>query len=332
MAGFDPGAWALERLDGARVTKGGREIQADCPWCRKPGHMYVNADTGAFVCFRCRDEYPSKAPVIYPLIAEVEGISRHEAVSFVFRQSQKFRRLRSRSELPEELEDAAVRILGRVDEELVDVPLPRGTESRIPRYITDRGFKIETARFFGARFHARLVGGPRVVLPIESPGGRSYTARAISKRLDPRYFNPRDSGHAQLLYGWQTVKRGADLVCVEGPFDVWGVHEHGMPVIGLMGKVIHDAQVAQIAAVRPKNLVVMLDPEEEVAALEVASRVRVACERVLIARLVPGEGSGADKLDPGSSTSREFWAAIMAAEPFAGDMAGELEAMAKAIL
>lgn len=334
---FDPGAWAVERLTNARVTKGGREIVADCPWCGKPGHMYVNADNGKFICFKCSDENPSKAPNIIPLFAEVEGISQDEAAREIFRASQKFARLRPRSELPDGLSEMADTVLGDTEVEKVDVPLPKGTKRRIPRYVTNRGFRYETAEHFDARFHARLVGGARLVLPIVSPGGRSYTARAIGARVEPKYFNPKDSGHSQLVYGWSTTRPRADLVIVEGPLDVWRVYEHGMSVLGLLGKALHDDQVAQIASLEPKTVIVMLDPEETLAPIKVGARIAPFADRVRVAKLEPGDEvppwrRPGEPVDPGNCTRSEFWAAVRSAVDLGAGPAAELMAFADAIL
>jgi len=72
-----------------------------------------------------------------------------------------------------------------------------------------------------------------------------------------------------MLIGYHLVKPGTELWIVEGPMDVIGCYQAGLPSLGLIGKSMSDAQVNLIAKLQPAAVHLMLDPEAERDALKV---------------------------------------------------------------
>lgn len=321
---FDFSAYLYGRLDNPRRSSGA-EVVADCPWCSKSGHLYANTETGAFICFKCNDENPSKGKTIYGLIAKLEGLSIAQAKAMVFRQVFKFERRRSAEAEPAKLSERLRSIKGveafAEKSEPINIPPPKemipvwdGKKWRVPKYMTGRGFTREAMATFRMGFANRggILRG-RIVMPFECPNGRSFTARATRTDQEPRYYNPPDSGAGRLLYGWeQSAREDSELVIVEGPLDAVRLWQNGIGAVALLGKALKDEQLLLIARLRLTGVTVMLDPEEDEAPIAIARRLIPLVARVWIAHLPDG-------VDPGASTKEQAWAALRDAEPYTGD-------------
>lgn len=305
--------WASENLNRPKPS-GPIELGAQCPRCKREGKFYLNTKTGAFICFRC--EWKGKS--IAALVAEVEGISVPKARAKVLRDEVEFPRRRSSLSIRERLAE----LRGRsVEEEssVVDIPLPEefvpvwnGKRWRFPSYLKDRGLTRRTARRFELGYCVDGRYFDRVVCPIECPGGRSFTARSISGDVKVKYLNPRGAGHGRLLYGWKQATIGADVVLVEGPFDVLNCAQKGVNALGLLGKALHDEQLRLLSS-WPKGaaVTVLLDPEAGGEALRIASRLYGVFDGVFVGQLPAGR-------DPGDATKAELEKTIDESDPFTG--------------
>lgn len=317
--------YAREHLK--KVRRSGREIAADCPVCNKPGRFYLNAETGDFICFKC--EFKGRGMV--GLVAEVEGVTHVQARRLIFKRSVSMKCPREEeglggltSRLVALREDQPGKLAGSTTEGLPPEFVPVWDEKMrrwmMPEYLLERGFTRRTAKRFGLGFCNSGRYRARVVVPICCPAGRSFTARDTTGELSPKYLNPKGVDHGRLLMGWEFV--GTDfLVLVEGPFDVAKFVQHGIPTVGLLGKVLHLDQLALLTRL-PETLkvVLMLDPEERIAPLDAATRLRVRFDQVFVGRLPTG-------VDPGASAPEQAWAAVEAARPFNGARLARLEAL-----
>lgn len=300
---FSVEEWVEDHLSHVKVSGGGDEREAVCPSCGKYGSFYVNATTGAYICFSC--EFRGRNAV--GLIAEVEGISRSEARRRLMRGIVEFKRVEPLTIL----ERIAALRGGTTDVEekmAVEMPLPvefvpvydkKRDKWRFPAYLANRGMKRETARFFNIGFCRSGDYGGRVVFPIVCPNGYSFTARDVTGRGIPRYKNPTGAGLGRLLFGWDTLVKDHDFLVVEGPMDAAMAYQAGFPAIALCGKNLGEEQEAMIGGMSLGSAIVMLDPEEGLAPVNVATKLMKVVEDVYMADLPDGK-------DPGSATPAEI--------------------------
>lgn len=278
----------------------GDEMTAECPDCGKFGSFYCNADSGAFVCFSC----DFKGKTITPLVAQVDGISYKEARAKIFRAAVTLRRTcdiwtladRVRALRPEAVKE------DEIQAGAVDVALPRvfrpcwepaGRRWQAPEYLGERGIKRRTARAWGLGVCRVGFFAGRLIIPIRSPGGVSFTARDMWGDQEPKYLNPKGADHRQLLIGWHCTPLTGDIALVEGPFDALRCWQNDVPALGLGGKVLHDHQLAQLRTLsREINITIMLDPEEESAPYSVAERLSTHFNNIYIAKLPKGTDPG----------------------------------------
>lgn len=305
--------WVESKLE--RATKSaGDEWTASCPRCDKWSTFYINAETGAFVCFAC--EFRGKSLV--GVIAEVEGCSWAEAAAFLFKESVKFRRkgdivtIRERARLLRSKE-------AEPEPPAVDAPLPREFKPvfgpkgwSFPGYLKQRRVKPSTAKRWGMGYCRVGKYAGRLIIPIVCPAGHSFTARDMIGDQEPKYLNPPAADHRRLLIGWNVAKLTGDFCIVEGPLDAVKMDQHGIPTLAVGGKVLHSEQLKMLFSLSEQAAVtVLLDPEEATAPFDVASQLSVHFERIYIARLPMGT-------DPGDSTKSQAAAALERAARFKG--------------
>lgn len=316
---FDVESYLEGRLARSRPS-GSKEITAECPQCSVYGGFYANRTSGAYVCFKCGFRGRS----IVGLISNLEGLSIEEARAYVFRNSVNLRRRGDIFTLGDRVRGLRLHAAEKGSDESgpVDEPLPDGVipcfqagRWKLPKYLKERKIKSATARAWGLGYCQRLkLVYPnerepsgfreyrirhRLFIPIECPAGRSWTARDMTGKGLPKYFNPPGADHARLLIGWNVARFSGELVICEGPLDAMKLWQHGFTVLALGGKVLHDVQMEQLATLPEDTAVtVMLDPEEVLAPMDVAGRLSLHFKDVKLARLPDG-------VDPGSSTLRQ---------------------------
>lgn len=291
------------------------EVTAECPACERYGSFYANSVTGAYVCFKC--DFRGRS--IIGLIAHIEDIPWREARARIFRESVELRRkddiftLRDRIDAirPEAAQD------DEQEPEKVDVPLPeffrpcyRAHAKKgqrlwsVPRWLRTRGVSRWTAKAWGLGWCRSGRCGGRLVIPIDCPNGRSWTARDMSGQAKQKYLNPEDADHSKLLIGWHCTPLTGDLVLCEGPFDAIKLWQHDIPALALGGKNLHGNQLDLLRALDPHTAItIMLDPEELSAPDKVAETLLQHFSTIYVAKLPEG-------VDPGDSTLEQAQEAI----------------------
>lgn len=318
---FDIQEWCEDNIDGAKLNSS-NQMAGNCPWCGKVGRFYVDAEHGHFICFACSDMNPSVGRYMVGLIAFVEGISKGEALRFIMKHRVEFRRKETPTTLVEKL--ASMGDGEDIDAE-VDFPLPpefipvfKNGKWRFPTYLKERRIKGATARTWGLGWARSGRYSGRVIIPVECPNGRSFTARDVTGEQEPKYLNPPGADHGRLLLGWNHHKAKGDVVIVEGPLDAIRLWQHGFPALALMGKTLHVEQLMMLTA-KPVDvgMTIMLDPEEGEAPFKVAEQLLCRFDDVSIARLPDG-------IDPGASTRKQARRAIDSAVPYKGDRTAKI--------
>lgn len=343
---LDIASWVEGNLDRARKS-GGNEYTATCPSCgAAPGRFYVNVETGSYICFK-EDDFRSKK--IWSLIATVEGITISQARAESLRDNVRFNRRRKAPLLTLSENLAALRDREVADEESerVEAPLPAGyvpvyQEDRRrqwmrPSYLKQRGIKKSTCKAFGLGYVSagewyphpdlprseRQYIGERIIIPIISPSGFSWSGRDFRGDQEPKYMNPRGADHRRLLHGWDVVDKGSDLVLCEGPMDVINLYQHGIPANAILGKELNKEQLGLLCQ-KPTDasITIMLDPEEVEAPWKIAMELASRFSHIYIAKLP-------DKIDPGDATRKQAWRAWDDAERFTGKRTSGLAARLK---
>jgi len=299
----------------------GAELTAECPSCGKWGGFYVNAESGAFVCFKCG--FKGKNSV--GLVAELEGMSWTEARAWVFKQAVTLRRKSDIFTLQDQVR--ALRPDRQQDEDEEDpvaFDLPRAflsVSKRWPSWLSKkRKVKKSTAKTWGLGWCrvGRYAG--RLIVPIVSPEGYSFTARDMTEDQEPKYLNPKGADHRRLLIGWNLVPKTGDLTLCEGPFDAIKLWQNHIPALALGGKVLHDRQFRSLRQFSPETSVtIMLDPEERAAPFDVAEKLIAHFKKVYIARLPDG-------VDPGNASAVVSEEALEAAKLWKGARQDRLKA------
>lgn len=335
---IDPADWIEAHLDGVR--RRGGSYEANCPFCGKAGHLYVHAEEGYFKCYG--GGCGSSGRDLVRLIAEVEGVTFSEARKRLLGNEEEARPRRPAS--PSDLATRVRRLRGREpDFHQVDtappasmVPVWDGQKWRVPRYLTEkRGMTRRLARRFGLGFcrqalcdtaptscefpadtpdcvdRGRCRYGDRIILPFSCPNGRAFTTRAALDGQEPKYLNP-PGPRGRLLYGWQNVQTGGELIFVEGPFDVLRLAAHGLAAVAVMGLSLGSAQVRLVGQAHLSSVTLMLDAGVETEAQLMAADLLGTAGAVFIARLPAG-------IDPGSSTREQAWEAFRGAQRYTGD-------------
>lgn len=318
---FDFAQYVEDNLDRVTRTSSG-ELAAVCPWCERYGSFYVNPDTGHFICFRCEQ----RGRHLVGLVAQVEGISWREAKSYILKQAVQFRRKETPHSLLELIRglrpaDDRKGVQGEnpaVEVELPDefVPVYQSGKWRFPKYLKERGITRATAREWRLGYCNEGKYQGRVIIPIECPNGRSFTARDTTGEDWIKILNPSGVDQSQLLIGWDHIRAGSDIALVEGPFDAIKWWQHGIMAVGLGGKVLHPPQLRMINRLAASTSVtIALDPEEQEAPYKLAAQLACRFDGVYIAQLPLG-------IDPGESTKAQAKKAYESAKKFTGRQDG----------
>lgn len=315
---FDVTEWCNDNLDNPKLTST-NQIVADCPWCGKSNHLYIDREEGHFICFSCSNA----GKYLVGLISEVEGISISEAKRFIMRHRVEFRRKHSPKTLLKKITEPKIHYPGRIEQRLPEeyIPVYKDGKWSFPVYLRERGIKRSTARQWNLGWARKGRYGGRIILPINCPMGNSFTSRDVTNHQEPKYLNPKGIDNSHLLFGWDNHLVKGDVVLVEGPMDAIKMWQHGFSSLALMGKVLHPEQLLMLMAKGSDvSVVVMLDPEELEAPYKVASQLIIYFDDVSIAKLP-------NKIDPGASTKKQAAKALEEALPYRGERIGRLTSL-----
>jgi DNA primase len=185
----------------------------------------------------------------------------------------------------------------------------------VPKWLTkDRGVTRETAKEWGLGFVRidRLYAN-RLIIPIDCPGGSSFTARDMTGRGKPKYLNPSGISQSRLLFGWNVLPMVGYVILCEGPFDAVKLWQYSFPALALGGKELHEAQFQMLCGAFSKGtkMIVMLDGEEKAASVKVAAKLRVRFNNTRIASLPYGK-------DPGELSRKVIRRAIRESKKYTG--------------
>jgi len=298
--------WIIDNLDGEEI---GGSIVCTCPLCDKEKHLYIHAEDFFWRCFKCGETGHN----IYKLVAVIEGITETEARKKQFKEIVFFRRQDfKQNEWKEKFRSL---LKNTVIEETINVKLPDEfikIDNKIPVYLKDRGFDIDTVRRFELGYCNFGRYTKRIVFPIRCPNGYAFTSRTVCG-VEPKYLHPSGAKLSNLIYGWKQAapKVGGEIILVEGTFDVIRLSQHGIVSLGLFGKQLHKKQKRLITGLKPSSVTVMLDsddPKIDKSINDISLKLSGFTD-VYIARLPYG-------IDPGDSTKEQAWTSYRQAVKF----------------
>ena len=139
---------------------------------------------------------------------------------------------------------------------------------KVPRYIIDRGFALETCKAWNLGYDKEWrdpdtgENRPRVVIPIRRHDGKlvGMAGRAIDDKKEKKYWNYWNFHKSKYLFGQHMVSEDQIVAVVEGEFDVLRWWEHEIKTVGLMGSTPSDEQFELLASY--ECLFLALDKDE----------------------------------------------------------------------
>jgi len=217
-----------------------------CPGCDKPEHLYVHRSKALYICFRC-------------------GLRGGLLKDLVGRKSE-WRRLCRLSEAREGPSEAEVDLGGCLYPLTGEAP-PRGTPvAGATRYCLRRGLnQSQISRYMVS---AKPFDG-RVWFPYWSRGRLTWAIGRSMGAVEPKTL---DMGSDKPLFGLHVYRPVGDVFLVEGVFD----HFATPGSLALCGSTISHTQLAELVSLELSRVFVLLDPDAEEKALQVAESCRSA--------------------------------------------------------
>lgn len=129
-----------------------------------------------------------------------------------------------------------------------------------PELIKQAGLKYFSSGYYKARlyipfymngklvfFQARDILGPELFFKVHK-----------RKKKYQKYLNPKGIQKSQIIYNYDYIKKGKDVVVVEGPFDAMTVNNG----IAMLGHTISKAQARKIIDKQPKKIIFIPDNDK----------------------------------------------------------------------
>lgn len=228
----------LSRLNIAVHDSRGDEINATCvAHEERTGHIdhnpsfWINADSGAFICFSCQWKGN-----LYTLVSYVEGIDFEQAQSWVGTDSNMLARFQRVTATHKEAP--------RIAEPTIITESMLSAFIEVPDYaLKSRGLTKEAANRYGIRWN-RLDNN--WVIPIRDPQTHALLGWQ-EKGYDRRFFqNSTRVKKSDALFGYENYK-GGDMIVVESPLDVVRLASLGYTGVAIYGSVVSDKQFKLIS-------------------------------------------------------------------------------------
>jgi DNA primase len=240
---FDITTWLKENTEVVDVTK--KEIfLGSCPWCGAPSTHKSNVSASrlkpVFNCFRC-GKHGSWAY----LVSKIRHIPVKEAKAIIG-------------------DDLDLRVEERIEKKALipqELPPMSPWTLRSWEYLLDRGMEERTIKHFRLYFCGNGWYRNRIIIPVVHEGVTlTFQARTVMPDVDPRYLSPKDSPKNQLLYNLDAYS-GQPVHLVEGPTDVWRMHQNGSYAVCPLGKQISEDQMDLLAKKGIGTVRLMQDPD-----------------------------------------------------------------------
>jgi DNA primase len=232
---------ALRVLGFERVKRRPGGFNAKCRFHEDKSTHFTISDKGLWMCWSC----PARGN--FRQLHERLGVncadwrSQLDILKVQFSQEREHKRPSRFAKLPPEFS-------------------PYSLPVEVPPVISKR-LKWETIQKFhlGSCPVGRLRG--RCVIPIfYKDRCIGYHGRALSKDVEPRYYNPEDFAIKDYVFNYDSVQKGGELFVVEGAFNAMSMVEKGFPnTVAVFGIEFKSEQIQKIFSLRPSCLITCFD-------------------------------------------------------------------------
>lgn len=268
------------------------EYKTNCLFCSDTrGRFYINSVNDLCYCFNCdfKGNYITT-------VAAYEGITK-QAV----RDKTKTRvQIKDTSVLLEDLKPETPRKLDNYIEQLYTKFQPITPGSPVALYLKSRGVPFHIAKAYkmkeGVFINSKEDYSNRVILPIFENGlcvyfqGRDITGSSFLKIKNPIKQTGSSIGKSECVFNLDRIKEYSRIIVCEGPFDALNV---GEDAVAIGGKSISKTQFSKILQKHPQEVVILLDLDAVLEAVELAYRFSgyYPTSLVFIESKDPGEAS-----------------------------------------
>lgn len=297
---------ALERIIGYPDSVTGNEHNYPCPGCHA-SHLHINYELGRATCHKCGLGAKNLASLARKLGANVtikpftpDDVTDYLIDSLFTDRPNEVTGRKGSLSLPESFK-----------------PLyPKTTDKMggiVRRYLRGRGLTTVMMKNMGIGYCTSGKFTGYAIFPVFMDGELvTYTSRRVVG-LGAKVEHASGEKSRKAVFNYNNCHGCKRLFICEGPFDALAMHGRLRPSDAgtcLLGTVIHAEKVAAIAAINPKEVIVLLDNDAESKAGAVAEAIMngVGC-RVRIA--VPP-----DARDPDEMTDDELRAMVKSAREY----------------
>jgi len=282
----------------------GKEIAIRCPKC-SPKHvnrrftLYVNADSGSFICHRCIPKFAGLGGDGERRIASLDRVLRELGVDssgLDVPVSANLNELRARLR--------GVKKINAAPPASQAIALPDGyrtdfaaslTGRMVKKYLLGRGVTEKIIDQLSVGYSAKGDLWGYAIFPVVMNSMlKFWQARsAIIGKTPVKYLSCTDVKVTEVLYGYDRVNPCETVTLVEGIFDSLSTPNS----LALLGKNISTTQILALQAKNIANIRVMLDGDAHAAGRAVARQIRSKLPKInfLQIALLP------DGVDPASS-------------------------------
>lgn len=277
-------------------TSGGTQLAIHCPLCESTGRkLYINAKTGAWLCFVCEE---SGGP--YRLLREVLEIEHFQARRLLDKIEQGKPGPRPLTPRPVETPTPEGITIPKDIHPLTD-PAGPGQEPFF-RYLHDRGVSLEDMRRYRMGFCLRGLYAYRVIIPVYSEGTMwTFIARSILPGVEPKVLHPQGAKPGHALFNIDNIQTGV-VFLVEGVFDALRLRTNTVASLGT-NLSAHQRDLLRRKGV--ETVIILWDGDEpgRHGAARIADQLRAAMFNVQVALLPDGQ-------DPASASWQDLHTAI----------------------
>lgn len=240
--------------EGSSSTKGW--INITCPFCDDlKNHLGINLRANTLNCWKC-----GPRGNISNLIKRIEGCNFYEAVTIIEKYQDP---ARLQDYTPEEIERQRNIKIPNHFQKLVwpDIPKP------ILSFVKKRKFDPETLFLEKELYYGTHIGDFkfRLVIPIYfNHRIVTYVGRDITDKNKISYLALKESESVfptkELLYGFDDVPPGYNIVVVEGIIDQWKLGNGSVATFGTAWTI---DQISLLRYLNPRKITILFDSEEE---------------------------------------------------------------------
>lgn len=234
---------------------------ADCPFCQKNEHFYINKFTQKWDCKKC-----GESGGIYKLLKHFDKLYLLGAPTIKF--SDEIKSIREIQEENSNEENGEI-------EPLPEISMPAGFRvyDYITPYLNQRGISMEDVKhwnFGRTKIFSRYID--YLLIPIYDNGKiRGFIGRYASKHVPEdklRYSNSLNTDFSCLLFGYDDIVKGKTetVIITEGLFDAIAVTkklnlfaDSSIRAVCTFGKKISKVQINKLLAKEIKRVILLFD-------------------------------------------------------------------------